>query len=421
MLPLKNLIAPGAAEHLRERELSDGLDYYKPTMSQRAYDLEPDAVVTFTFHNRGEQRLLDYVDPDLLQTRLDAIRTRGWTEAELDFLASQHNSAGQARFRQGYLEYLAANDLPPVTVRHDTDIDDIAIDTTGPWALATFWETVVMSEVNEAYFENYLLAHGLDPHDVYTEGNNRLSEKIAILQANPDIQFADFGTRRHFSYKWQAHVVERLLAECPGNFVGTSNVGLARRYGVRPIGTFAHEMPMVYGGLADARGEDIGASHYKMLEDWYAGYGYDLSIALPDTFTSDFFFREFTKLQAETWRGVRHDSGDAFEFGERLIKFYSDFGIDARTKTVVFSDGLDIHQIVSLQKHFAGRINILFGWGTTLTNDLGPKALNIVMKATHVRTAEGTEADLVKFSDDSGKHTGPPEKLEEYRVALRLR
>jgi nicotinate phosphoribosyltransferase len=395
--------------------ITAGLDYYKPTMSQMAYEVEPGAEVTFTFKNRGGQRLLDYVDPATLQDRFTAIRERGWQDSELAYLGGLRTGEGKPVFQQDYLDYIKVNPLPPVEIRYDEEKDDIALETTGPWALGTFWETVVMSEVNEAYFEGYLTTHGLNPYEVYDEGDRRLDEKIDILQANPNIKFADFGTRRHFSLRWQEHVVERLLDECPASIVGTSNVALAQKYGIKPIGTFAHEMPMAYAGLADARGVSIRGSHNRMLQDWYGRYGKDLSVALTDTFGSEFFFSDFTREQADAWKGVRHDSGDPIEFGERLIRFYGEKGVNPQEKTVVFSDGLDIGEITKLQKHFEGRINILFGWGTTLTNDLGIKPLNVVMKATHVRLPlTGQEADTVKLSDNPGKHTGPQWLVEQY-------
>lgn len=403
-------------EPLRERDLlSAGLDYYKPTMSQVLYERERDAEVTFTFQNRGEQRIADYVTVDDLQARFDYLANQGWQDEELVYLSTLKDSDGERVFADDFLDYLRAEDLPPVEVVYDEETDDIAIQATGPAALVTFWETVVMSEVNEAYFEGYLQANGLDSMEVYEEGDRRLSEKIAVLQANPDIKFADFGTRRHFSLRWQRHVLQRLTDECPDNLVGTSNVGLAMSQGYVPIGTFAHEMPMIYAGLADARGEDIRASHNRMLEDWFSSYGEDLSIVLPDTFGTDFFFDDFTARQAEIWRGPRHDSGHPIDFGEKTIEFYEDLRINPLEKTIVFSDGLDMESIVKLYEHFKGRINVVFGWGTTLTNDLGLKPLNIVMKATHVRTADGLEADTVKLSDDEGKHTGPPEKVKEYQ------
>lgn len=400
---------------VEQSRITAGLDYYKPTMSQLAYEREPATEVTFTFKNRGEQRLADYVSIEELSARFEQIRTNGWDRHELGYLASLHDGRGERVFSDKYLSYLQTAEMPPVTVRLDESSDDIAIETSGPWALSTFWETVVMSEVNEAYFENLVRQEGLDLAAIYEAGERRLNQKIDVLQQHPEIKFADFGTRRHFSLRWQAHVLERLAADCPGNLVGTSNVALADKYELKPIGTFAHEMPMVYAALADARAEDIRASHHRFLEDWFERYGEDLSIALTDTFGSDFFFADFTKAQAEKWRGVRHDSGDPVVFAERLIDFYEARGIDPRTKTVVFSDGLDINQIVELQARFGNRLNVLFGWGTTLTNDLGIPALNVVMKATYARDSRRqVGAHAVKLSDNAGKHTGPPAKVEQY-------
>jgi nicotinate phosphoribosyltransferase len=402
-------------EVLPERELlSAGLDYYKPTMSQVALEREPNAEVTFALKNRGEQRLADYVNLDNLRARLDKFRENGWSQDELEYLADLRNSDGAQVFGPEFVEYLATHELPPVSVAYDEATDDIAVNTTGAWPMVTFWETVVMGEINEMYFENYLLANDVDPLEVYEEGDQRLSEKIAVLRQNPKIKFADFGTRRHFSLRWQKYVLERLIKECPENIVGTSNVALARSLDIRPIGTFAHETLMVYAGLADERGEDIRASHNKFLRDWFDFYGEDLSIALTDTFGNEFFLADFTAVQARKWRGMRHDSGDPYKFGEDVIKFYENLDINPTTKTIVFSDGLDIDTIVALHKHFDGRVRLLFGWGTTLTNDLGLPALNIVMKATKVNGVE-----TVKLSDNTGKHTGSEEQVRRYENVFR--
>jgi nicotinate phosphoribosyltransferase len=394
--------------------LCAGLDFYKPTMSQLAFEKEPNAEVTFTFHNRGSQRLLEYVDPFALQEKFDLIREKGFSEEELDYLSALTNSDGEHVFSGQYINYLRDNELPPVHIGYDAEKDDMTIGTTGSWTMSTFWETVVMSEVNEAYFEGYLEKNGVDQDKLYDEGLRRLEDKIEILNANPNIKFADFGTRRHFSSKWHGFVLDTLAERCP-NYIGTSNVEFSAKLGTRPIGTFAHEMPMVYAALAESRGEDVRASHGKFLDDWKEVYGKDYLIALTDTFGTEFFFSDFTKEQAEEWNGLRQDSGDPYEFGERAIKFYENNGIDPKSKTIVFSDGLDIDAILSLQKAFEGRLKVLFGWGTTLTNDLGIKPLNIVMKATHAKdTASGLEADTVKLSDDIGKHTGPLMLVNRY-------
>lgn len=203
--------------------------------------------------------------------------------------------------------------------------------------------------------------------------------------------------------------------ELPENFVGTSNIYLAHELGLKPIGTFAHELPMVYAALADHRGQNPLDGHNQVLQDWEKTYGDDLSTALTDTFTTDFFFVDFTPEQAESWQALRHDSGDPMEFGDKVIEFYKSNGINPQEKTIVFSDGLDVETIIRLADYFKDRINVTFGWGTTLTNDLGIKANNFVMKATEV---DGIPT--VKLSDVEGKHTGPAEKISEYKKQVEL-
>lgn len=403
-----------------EGTLTTGLDHYKLTMGQVQFERNPDAEVTFTFKNRGKQRLADYIEPEVLQARLDALQERSWTPDELSYFRSLRNDQDEQLFSDEFVDYLGSNRIPDVTVRFDEELDDLAIESTGEWPLVTHWETVVMSEVNEAYFESYIQAHGLDLMEIYDEGDRRLSEKIAVLQSRPDIKFADFGSRRHFSYRWQKHVDERLRAECPDNLIGTSNLALARTLEIKPSGTFAHEMYMVYCGIADALGKDVRAAHGQVLDDWYETYGEEYSVALTDTYGSDFFFTDFTEEQAREYRATRHDSGDPFEYAEKVIQFYEQKGIDPTTKTIVFSDGLDLDTIVKLQDYFAGRINTVYGWGTTLTNDLGLEVLNIVMKATQVRVLGEYVAKLVKLSDNPGKHTGPEDKVEEYQETFHV-
>lgn len=392
------------------RSLPEGLDYYKPTMSQLAFQQEPEAKVTFALHNRGPQDLRKYLDLNLLNSRLEAIRENGWADEHLGYLASLNMSDGRKVFDSGYLDYLRQSHLPAVGTGINFETGELKVTTTGDWPVVSLWETVVMSEVNEMYFENYMLAHDINPLEVYEEGDRRLSEKIEILKQHPDIKFADFGTRRHFSFRWQKYVLERLARECPGNLVGTSNLALAKKLGIKPIGTFAHEMPMVYAALADQRRQDIRASFSNFLDDWRNLYGPDYGIALSDTFGSDTFFEDFKDQPIDEWRGLRHDSGDPFEFGEKTIEFYLNQGVDPVSKTIVFSDGLDLKRIIELNEHFKDRVNVMFGWGTSLTNDLGIPALNIVMKAVSVN---GTET--VKLSDDRGKNMGPLGKVAIYK------
>lgn len=404
---------------LEQAYITAGLDYYKPTMSQFILEVEPDAEATFTFKNRGEQRLLDYVNPTELASRFERIRQRGFNTQELAYFATITNAEGRRMFSDDYLKHIAETPLPAVDIKIVND--DLAISATGEWAMTTFWETIVMSEVNEAYFENFVRKNGIDIFALYEEGDRLLSEKIAYLQAHPDIKIAEFGTRRRFSLRWQKHVIERLRAECPDNLLGTSNVAFANTLGLKPIGTFAHELPMGYAGLADARGDNIRESHGRMLDDWYDFYGDELAIALSDTFGTDFFLEDFTPERSAKYRGVRQDSGDPIAFGEKLINHYGQLGIEPKTKLALFSDGLNIEKIDDIHGTFADQIKDPYGIGTDLTNDLGLKALNVVMKLTHIKDAQtGVETDTVKLSDDEGKHTGPPEKVAEYQLIFNV-
>ncbi len=394
--------------------LTCGLDYYKLTMSQLQYEHHRHTQVTFALKHRGSGLLAQYVDAATLQIHLDAVRARGFVDSELHYLAGLRSSSGQPIFAAMYLDYIATHPLPAVQV--NICDGELHIETTGAWPLVTFWETVVMSAVNQHYFAGYVAAHQLSLSDIYAEGQRRLDEKIAVLQHDASIRIVDFGTRRHFGTAWQTHVVRQLQQRVPQNLLGTSNVHLAQSLNLRPIGTFAHEMPMVYAALADRRHGDVRASHQAFLHDWYARYGVDLAIALTDTFGSDFFFADFTLTQAQQWRGFRHDSGDPERFGERAIAFYAERGIDPTTKTIVFSDGLDIATIQRLHQRFAGRIQLVYGWGTNLTNDVGLKPLNIVMKTTLV---DGAPA--VKLSDHVGKHMGPADKIAAYQQVFSVR
>jgi nicotinate phosphoribosyltransferase len=374
-----------------------GLDYYKLTMSQQAWRVAPDAQVTFTLRNRSpEQRLIERISVEQLNEALAEFK--GFRDEDVRYLDTL------GIFDVQYLRYLVWSlnfPVPKVSVRDG----DLHVEVTGAWPLVTFWETVVLSTVNDLYFKSEAAYRR-------TDGHMNLSAAINELRKHPGIKISDFGTRRRFGLDWQAIVVARMAAELPEQFVGTSNPYLAQQYGLKPIGTFAHEMPMVYAARWDGIGDFVKQSHDLMLDDWYQTYGEDLSIALTDTWGTDFFFKTFGADRARQWKGLRHDSGDPFEFGQRAIDFYYGHGIDPATKTLVFSDGLDLKKILALYDRFRGSVNLSFGWGTGLTNNVGVRPLNIVMKATCVNGI-GT----VKLSDDAGKHTGSPADIARYLKA----
>ena len=247
--------------------------------------------------------------------------------------------------------------------------------------------------------------------DIYEEGFKRLYEKIKILRRYPEIRYQDFGTRRRFNLSWQDEVVETSREELPEQFLGTSNVALAMKYGIMPMGTSAHEMFQVASGVYHYSDNAIRESQNKIFEMWWQEYSHGLSIFLPDTFGSEFTLKTIPKELALRWKGFRQDSGDPFAFGEKIIKFYENFGINPKEKLIVFSDALTVEKIITLYLHFKDRIEVSFGWGTNLTNDLGWfKPLSVVIKVTK---ANGHK--VVKLSDNIAKAVGDPQEIEIFK------
>jgi len=378
------------------------LDYYKLTMGNLIFDVEPEAPVTFTLKNRGKNSLIEFFDPIELQVRLSMLAIQPFTRSDMHWMSSQTFGYNDDWvFDSKYVNYLHRDMKLPLLAVEEKD-GDLSVTTTGDWSAVSLWETVVMAMVNELHYRSVAPSQRTVGHDI-------LSEKIKILRNYPDITFADFGTRRRFSLDWHRQVVERLKYELPGQFVGTSNPGFAKDFELAPIGTYAHEMPMVYAALAEEEGKNPLIGQRRMLKDWEKMYGPNLLIALTDTFGSELFFSQFTEDQARSWAGFRHDSGDPLEFAFDVIDFYNGYGIDPRTKTVVFSDGLNLKSIIDLHEILKGKIGIQYGWGTGLTNDLGVTPNNFVMKAT-----DAYGIGTVKLSDVEGKHTGTPEQIKKY-------
>lgn len=392
------------------------LDFYKLSMSQWQWKYYPNAMVLFDFTNRTKILLAEFVDPTRLQQELDHVRTLRLSAAEIHYLAGLRGKSGKLLFNADYLLDLAAQlTLPAVKV--GVKDGQLTVETEGPWWIVTLWETIVMSIVNELYFEHVWTDSGQTKAEVYEEGLRRLGIKIRRLQEWPSIRFSDFGTRRRFSREWQEIVYSCLVAAfgSESRFLGTSNVALAMKYGQTPIGTFAHELPMVVAALNDGSDESLRASQKVVLRQWEEMYGPDLLVALSDTFGSKAFFEDFKEF-APRWSGTRHDSGDPEEYGQENIRFFRGQGIDSMEKTVVFSDGLTDHTITELFYTFQRQFWMVFGWGTNLTNDLGFKALSIVMKAMAARWEDETDWHwTVKLSDNPKKAMSKsPEALERY-------
>lgn len=378
-------------------------DFYKFTMACAIFAGLGSVPVRYALRCRTKgTRLAELVDEEALIEQLEHVQALSFREDELDYLRTNPTCPLAGLFRADGLAELRLADIAI-----DREGDDLVIEVFGSWSDAILWETFVLSIVNELYARGLARERGRKPDDLWDEGDRRLSAKIARLKGS-GVRIIEFGTRRRFGREWQEHVVNELSAKLPKELVGTSNVALAKRYGLKPIGTMAHELFMVRAALA-RDDDELRASQRRVLDDWTFTYGDALSIALSDTFGSDAFFRDFAGERAKRWRGVRHDSGDPFAFGERVIRFYAEQRIDPRTKTIVFSDGLDVEAILKLHERFDRRIGVLFGWGTDLTNDVGLPTLSLVMKAV-----EAGGRPTVKLSDDAGKHTGPPDEIARY-------
>lgn len=381
------------------------IDYYKFTMGQVAYLRFREVPVVYAFINRTKDvPLSELIDEAELRAELEYIRSLRFTTQELDFLReSAHIPRGL--FSDEFLSFLATLCLPSVLLQRQASTFRIEIG--AAWPEAIYWETLVLCVVTELYGRGVLSQRGISREEAWQEGERRLAQKIDRLKGDPRVRFTDFGTRRRFSRDWHRHVVETLAGELPGQFLGTSNVVLAKELGLQPIGTFAHEMDMIFSGIYHGSDEEVRASHNKVLQVWWEQYGEPLSIALTDTYGSDFFFEDSTPEQARQWRGLRHDSGDPIAFGEQAIAFYERLGIDPRTKTLVFSDGLDMETMLAIVDRFDGRVQVLFGWGTNLTNDVGFDPPSLIVKPVRA-CGHG----VAKLSDNFDKATGSSPDIE---------
>ncbi|HTM68222.1 MAG TPA: nicotinate phosphoribosyltransferase [Candidatus Binatia bacterium] len=395
------------------RSLLD-LDFYKLTMAQLAWKRHADVPVRYGFTNRTKGvALAETVREEDLRREIDHARGLRFSEEELAYLY-ESPFIPKGTFGEPFLGFLAGLSLPEVEIERAGD--GYRIETEAPWPQAMFWETMLLGIVNELHYRSLLerdgVTRGTEREDEFwRDGCARLKAKIARLKdAAPDAKFIEFGTRRRFEAAWQGALVQILMDDLPDQLLGTSNVHLAKTLGIRPVGTFAHEMYMVYAGIDGATDEGLLASHNRVLRDWWEEYGEPLSIALTDTYGTGFFFRDMTGEQAAAWRGLRQDSGDPEAFGERAIAFYQRHGVDPATKSVVFSDGLDVEAIVRLQARFRGRIGTVYGWGTNLTNDLGYAPLSLVVKA--IRSCG---RPTVKLSDNPAKATGPADEVDRYK------
>lgn len=344
-------------------------DLYKFTMQQCVLHQFPGAQVQYRFKCRTPNvDLRPFLDE--INAEIDHLCELHFTDEELAYL-------GGLRFiKSDYVDFLSLFHLKRnyiQVVESDDYPCGIDISIKGPWLHTILFEIPVLAIVNEVYFRR--LYGDLDK----SEGRRRLAEKIHLLLSEPnngDLHISDYGTRRRFSRAWQEEVLLTLKKELGPMLSGTSNVLLAKKFGLIPLGTMAHE----YLQACQALGPRLRDSQVYGFEMWAKEYRGDLGIALSDVYGMEPFLKDFDMYFCKLFDGARHDSGDPFVWGERMIEHWACNKCDPRSKSLIFSDALTIPRVIELYRRFHGRVGIGFGVGTNLMNDLGPTALNVVIK-----------------------------------------
>lgn len=383
------------------------LDLYKLTMGQFVWKHFPDTKVRYELVNRHADRVpvAELISESELRQELAKVRDLSLTESEKNYLLESPHL--RDLFSREFVEWFSKLRLPALQISRVGDQYQITAE--GLWSETIYWETIVLSVVNELIGRAYEESN--PDFDWCSVGYRELSRKFSMLSSVPFAPFVEFGTRRRWSKLWQKKVIETALRWGRRiNFAGTSNVHLAHQFGIKPVGTFAHEMPMALAAMAAPNGDEaLRQSHDRFIEMWWQMYGEDLSIALTDTWGADFFFEDFGEENAKRWKGLRHDSGDPREWAQKAIAYYEECGINPRDKMLLFSDGLEIEKIVTLYRDFSHRAKVAFGWGTDLTNKVGFKPTSMVMKIFEV---DGVPT--VKLSDNLAKAMGPKSEVERY-------
>jgi nicotinate phosphoribosyltransferase len=382
-------------------------DLYKFTMMQVVLHQFPGAQVEYRFKCRnGGVNLAQHAQE--IREEIRSLCSLQFQESELAYLRSM-------RFiKSDFVDFLGLFKLNEkyitVTPLPSGEIDIVIV---GPWLHTILFEIPVLAIVNEVYFRNTQKVPD------FLEGRKRLDLKISQLHADglKDLKIADYGTRRRFSRAWHDEVLRVLSAKLgthqspghggasAGQLAGTSNVQLAFKLGLIPLGTMAHEYLQASQGL----GPRLRDSQIFAFESWAREYRGDLGIALSDVYGMSAFLRDFDLYFCKLFDGARHDSGDPFNWGERMLDHYTRNRVDPRTKTLIFSDGLTVPRTIELYQQFRGRCQLAFGIGTNLTNDLGYEPLQIVIKMVRCNGQP-----VAKLSDTPSKNMCDDEKYLAY-------
>lgn len=365
-------------------------DAYKFSMGQAIYHQFSDYKTTWSFKCRNTDVHFTEEMVEEIKNQIKAFCNLRFTEEELEYLENVIWIKGS------YVDFLRLWQPRYEDFYIGTDAEcGLSIETKGTWLNTSMYEIPTLAIVNEVYFR---MQYNYD--ELFESFKKRLAEKVEKVE-NGSIYlsvFSEFGLRRRLSAEAQELAV-KTLAEAKltsSTFLGTSNVFLAKKYNVTPVGTMAHEWIMCTG--QGNHKHNPAYSNWYALDAWVKEYGVLNGTALTDTITTDCFLKDFQLTYATLFSGVRHDSGDPIEWGEKMIAHYEKLGIDPKTKTLLFSDSLDFERADKLFRHFNGRAKVGFGIGTYISNDTDAPALNIVMKTTRCNGQ-----DVAKISDVKGK------------------
>lgn len=360
-------------------------DLYKFNMDQVIFHKHTDLNGEYYFKCRNEGVVFSQEVVDEINAQIDHLCTLRFTKEELDYLRS-------IRFiKNDYVEFLRLwHPIREYVTARRTENGELSLVVKGPLFSAMQFEIYLLEIVNEVYFRM-----NFDYEKLLKSAQERLNKKIrAFNDGTYTFTFAEFGCRRRLSREWEDVVVKRLATETR-NCAGTSNVYLAKKHNLKPVGTYAHEFVQMYQGIDSI---PLAYTNHYAMQDWYDEYDGDNGTALTDTVTTDLFLLDFNRSMVNNYSGVRHDSGDPYEWGEKIIAHYEKYGVDPRTKQLLFSDSLSFDKAQALYDHFRDRSKVSFGIGTFCSNDTCEEALNIVIKLQYVNGRP-----VAKLSDNPEK------------------
>jgi len=378
-------------------------DFYKFTMQNAVMKHFPDAQVEYRFINRGAHEFPAGFD-QVLQTHVENLSHLSLTKEEVRFLRINCPYLDAV-----YIDFLKGYQYDPSEVEIRQEGSNLEVVIKGPWYRTILWEVVILSLISELYYQE-TEKEGWSMDKIRDEARQKIEH-----YRKRKLFIAEFGTRRRHSLAVHDGVVKTLKEYGGEYFNGTSNVHLAQKYDLKPIGTHAHEWFMFHAARYGFK-----MSNTMALEHWVDVYRGDLGIALSDTYTSEVFFESFDKKFSKLFDGVRHDSGDPVEFAKQTIAHYERMKIDPRSKTIVFSDDLNPERVDRIADYCRGKIGMSFGIGTNFTNDTGLPPMNIVIKMTGAKPFNRGWIPTIKLSDEPGKHSGDQQMIELAKTLIEL-